>query len=114
MKSATMTTKQAATFLNLSRVRVLGLAKQGKLVATKGVIAGTTIPQVLFDAESVKSYVPSRSGGMRAMIVKLPAEQLAELERYCSEQGWTIRAKNVKNVDDVEELNEELDEEVEA
>lgn len=96
--STTMTVKQAAYELGLSRVRILGLVKQGKLVGTKSKIAGTDIPQVLIDAASVRSYVPSRSySGERAMIVSLPAEDLAELLKIAEENGWTVRAKNNHN-----------------
>jgi hypothetical protein len=115
--SETMSTKQAATYLNLSRVRVLGLGKQGRLVSHKGKIAGTEIPQVLFDAESVRNYVPSRSGGTRAMIVKLPADAMGELEQICQDRGWTLKIKNAKHADavdanwdaDVEDEDDEIE-----
>lgn len=51
-----MTVKQAATYLNLSNVRILGLFKEGKLKGTKTTIAGTNIQQVQLDAASVRSY----------------------------------------------------------
>lgn len=98
--STTMTVKQTANELGLSRVRVLGLVKSGKLVGKKSNIPGTDIPQVLIDTDSVRNYVPSRSySGQRSMIVSLPADELDELMKIAEENGWTIRAKNVHNND---------------
>lgn len=93
--STTMTVKQTANELGLSRVRVLGLVKSGKLVGRKSTIPGTDIPQVLIDTDSVRNYVPSRSyGGQRSMVVSLPADELDELMKIAEENGWTVRAKN--------------------
>jgi hypothetical protein len=114
----TYTTKQTAEILNLSRVRCLGLAKAGKLVATKSNIPGTDIPHVMFDADSVDNYVPSRSNTMRAMIVKLPSDKLDMLETFCRDNGFELKVKNAKHetygLYTGEEDNEEDFEEVEA
>lgn len=114
-----ITVKQAAEILNLSRVRILGMFKQGKLEGTKGNIAGTTIPQILLSETSVRNYVPSRSSGTRAMVVKLPAEKLSLLEDFCLENGFELKKKNTKNYSsaielDAEEIDELDEEEIEA
>lgn len=61
MNEDIMTVKQAATYLGLSNVRILGLFKEGKLSGTKGFIEGTNIVQVQLSAASVRSYTKSGS-----------------------------------------------------
>jgi len=117
MKHNTVTVKAATEQLGLSRVRVLGLYKQGKLVGTKSTTDGTSIPQVLLDRKSVESYTPSRSTGQRSMIVKLPSEDLDKIEAICQEHGWTLKSKNngsSKRVVEVEEIEEEEVEQIET
>jgi hypothetical protein len=108
--NTTMTTKQAAESLGLSRVRCLGLAKQGKLVASHGKIPGTEITQVLFDRASVESYVPTRSSTNRAMVVKLPTTDVAKLTQFCESNGWTLKLKNAKHPEGIViDMNDEMD-----
>lgn len=106
----TMSVKDAAKVLDLSRVRVLGLYKTGQLTGTKGKVEGTDIPQVRLDRASVENYqaTPRTRNGLRAMVVKLDASDMAELEKICAAHGWTLRAKNAKR-EDADEIDETED-----
>lgn len=97
MKS-TITVREAAERLNLSRVRILGLVKNNTLRGEKVFVQGTNIPIVLIDEDSLKNYSATRKfSGERSMIVNLPADELDELRKICEENGWNLRDKNNHN-----------------
>lgn len=96
--STQLTVSQVAKQLELSRVRVLGLVKAGTLKGVKTYVAGTNIPLVLIEADSLANYEAGRRfTGQRSMIVNLPASELEELQELCAERGWNLRDKNTHN-----------------
>lgn len=93
-----LTVKETAERLNLSRVRVLGLVKNGTLSGTKQYVQGTNIPLVLIEEDSLNNYSATRKFiGERSMIVNLPSDELDELRKICEENGWNLRDKNNHN-----------------
>lgn len=98
MSSSTVTVREASEMLNLSRVRILGLVKQGVLKGEKEFVSGTNIPIVRIEKSSLSNYNATRKfTGERSMIVNLPADELDELRKICEENGWLVRDKNNHN-----------------